>query len=353
MKRPYAVILGLAVIIAAGVIWRLNGQAPAADTATPSVQVSVVPLSSGTLPATLTANGSIGAGAGAEQTVTVAGGGIIAAIPVIQGQAVSAGQTLAVIAPDPQSKNDLQKAKSALNAARANRAHIAALLASHLATTADLATAEQALSDATNTLAALNATGTGTARTLTAPAAGIVSAVLASPGTLLPAGTALLRIINTAALVANIGMAPADAASVKPGDTAVVTLLDSGADIPGQVLQTTAMPDPQTGLTNVALSLQGAATPGIQVKAVITTAILTGYVLPRDCIQSDDKGDYGYQVDTKNIAHRVAVHVLGSAGTHLVIAPGLDTSMPFVTTGAYQLDDGTLVRLANPAGATN
>jgi RND family efflux transporter MFP subunit len=353
MKRSYGAITAIAVLAAAGIIWKMTGTAPPADTATPSVQVSAIQLTSGTLPATLAAYGSIGAGAGAETTMTVASGGIVAAMPVIQGQAVTPGQTLAVIAPDPQSKSDLQKAENALNAARANHAHVAALLASHLATTADLAAAQQALSDATNTLTALQASGTGTTRTLTATSAGIVSAVLASPGALLPAGTALLRIIDTDALVANIGMAPADASAVQPGDAAMVKMLDSGTNIPGKVLQATAMPDSQTGLINVVLSLQGAATPGASVKAVITTATLTGYVVPRDSVQTDDKGDYGYQIDGKNIAHRVTVHVLGHAGENVIIAPDLDTTMKFVTAGAYQLDDGALVRLNTQAGATN
>lgn len=353
MKRPYVVIAGLALLIAAGVIWHLNGQAPAADATTPSVQVSMVSLTPATLPATLTAYGSIGAGAGAEATITAAAAGNIAAIDVVPGQAITPGQALAVIAPDPQSKNDLQKAETALGAARASRAHVAALLASHLATSADLAAADQALSDASGTLAALKASGTGSTRTITATGAGIVSAVLVSPGALLPPGTAILRVINTGTLVANIGMAPADAEKLHMADAATLTLLDTGATIPGRVQQITAMADSQTGLTNVVLSLQAAASPNQAVKAVITTATLSGYVVPRDSVQTDDKGDYGYQVDPKHIAHRVAVHILGHAGDKLVIAADLDSAMPFVTAGAYQLDDGTLVRTAPPAGATN
>jgi RND family efflux transporter MFP subunit len=354
MKKSYAAIGVFAAIVGAVVIWEMNSAPPAPPgNDQPSVAVSTILLTPGSLPATVSAYGSIGAGAGAEDAITIGAGGIVAAIPVIPGQAVAAGDTLVVISADSQSIADLRKAENALVAARANRAHVAALLATRLATNADLASADQALSDATSTMAALRATGAGTNRTVTAPFDGVVSAVLAAPGMLQPSGAVLLRLIDTHTLVATVGLPPAQGAALKPGDAAAVTLLNAGAIISGRVLETAAMLDPQTGLDDVTISLDGPAPLGEPVRAIITTGTLSGYVVPRDAIQSDDKGDYAFQVDAQNIAHRVSVHVLGGAGDQTVLAPDLNQSMPMVTTGAYQLDDGTAVRMAGSPGAAN
>jgi RND family efflux transporter MFP subunit len=354
MTKSYTAILVLAVIVVATIIWETNGapQAPPGNDQ-PSVAVSTIALTPNSLPATVSAYGSIGAGAGAENAITIGAGGIIAAIPVIQGQQVAAGATLAVIAADPQSIADLRRAETAVTAARGNRAHVAALLASRLATNADLANADQSLSDAETTLAVLRATGAGTNRTISAPFAGVISAVLAAPGTLQPPSAVLLRLIDTHTLVATVGVPPGTAGAVQPGDPAALTMLNSGAVISGRVLSAAAMLDPQTGLTDVTISLDGPAPLGEPVQAVITTGTLSGYVVPRDAVQNDDKGDYAFQVDAKNIAHRVSVHVLGSAGDQTVLAPDLNATKPLVTTGAYQLDDGTAVRMAGSSGALN
>jgi len=119
------------------------------------------------------------------------------------------------------------------------------------------------------------------------------------------------------------------------------------------VLASAAMLDPQTGLTDVTISLNGPAPLGEPVQALITTGTLSGYVVPRAAVQNDDKGDYAFQVDARNIAHRVDVHVLGGAGNQTVLAPSLNAAMPLVTTGAYQLDDGMAVRMADAAGASH
>jgi hypothetical protein len=129
--------------------------------------------------------------------------------------------------------------------------------------------------------------------------------------------------------------------------------LNAGAVISGRVLAAAAMLDPQTGLTDVTIALDAPAPLGEPVRAAITTGTLTGYVVPRDAVQTDDKGDYAFQVDGQNIAHRIAVHVLGGAGDRIVLAPDLDTAMKLVTTGAYQLEDGAAVRMAGAAGASH
>lgn len=324
-------------------------------TANPNIQqvalVSTIKLASGSLPATAEVYGQVVAAPGAEITITLPASGIVSALPITTGQRVMADEAVAMIVPDAQSVAELHKAENAVKAARANRAHVAALLTSRLATSADLAAADQSLADAAATLAALNATSTGVARAVVAPQSGIVSAILTTPGSMQPAGAALLRIIGADSLVALVGATPAQAMTMKFGNTARVTILSTGAVLPANLTQLDGMVDPQTGLIGVTLALRGTPLLGASVDAVVTTGMLSGYIVPRDAVQTDQQGDYVFQIDEHNIAHRVAVHLLGTQGGKTILAPSLNTAMPMVTTGAYQLDDGAAVRLDGPTGA--
>lgn len=352
MKRPTAIIVaGLIALFGYGLFRTLaSAPAPTQSDATPSVLVDTQILQPGSLPASLSAYGSLQPGPDADQIVSMAGGGIISSIKVIAGEPVSKDQALAEIVPDPQSLADYKKAVSAVTVAEANRSHVAALLATHLATNADLATADQGLADAQGALAALKATGAGMPRTVNAPFAGVVGAIAVAPGSLQPAGTAILHLMKSNALSAMIGVAPAQASAINPQDHAAVRILGTDRTIPGHVMQITHMADPQTGLFTAAIALdtQNGVNAGTPVEAMITTGTWRGYVVPRDAVQNDEKGDYIFIADAKNIAHRVAVHIIGKDGDKTVIAP--DDVKPgtiLITTGAYQLDDGAAVRMAD------
>jgi RND family efflux transporter MFP subunit len=350
MKRSRVWAL-LAAVVVAGALYDVLARSPAPQSApNPSVLVETIQLAPGALPAVVTGYGSVRPGPGAQRDLALGGGGIVSQFLVGPGERVAADAALAQIRPDPLSVAELRKAQGGLTAARANAAHIAALLSAHLATRADLAAAEQGVQDATATLAALRANGTGVARTLRAPQAGIVAALLVQPGTPQPAGTAILRFVAASGLVAAIGLPPDQAAAVRPGDTAKLTLLESGVSQNVQVNAVGAMLDPQTGLTPIRLSLGAGATLGAPLAAAITTGRISGYVVPRDAVQSDAQGDYVFQVDRQHVAQREAVRVLGVLGQQTVIAQTLDPALPLVTQGNYQLSDGMSVREQKAGG---
>ena len=168
----------------------------------------------------------------------------------------------------------------------------------------------------------------------------MTSVAAIAPGSLLPAGTILFKLAAPGALVVSAGLPEAVAARVIPGDTAALTLLNTGAKRSAAVTQRAAMLDPQTGLVDVTLAPQGPVLLGEPVALTITTGSVTGYQVPRDALLNDAEGDYVFQLDAHGIAHREAVHVLEPDGAMTVLAPDLDPAMPLVTTGAYQLDDG-------------
>jgi len=57
-------------------------------------------------------------------------------------------------------------------------------------------------------------------------------------------------------------------------------------------------------------------------------------------VLNDEQGNYVFQLDAHGVAHREVAHMLEPDGVVSVLAPDLDSSMPLVTTGAYQLEDG-------------
>ncbi len=282
---------------------------PADDSPMPVANVDTIQLVRRTVPVQIPAFGSIAAGPGAAN-ITLAAPGIVMSVQVRPGQVVAAGQVLAHIAPDPQSVADLRKAEDNLQAAQVARAHVAALLAAHLATASDLAASVQAENDAAGGLTALRVLGTGVTRTVTAPFAGIVTSVTAMPGGVSPAAAPLFGLVPPNGLVAVAGLPEASSLRVQPGDAATLTALNTGTRLRAIVVQRAAMLDPQTGLVDVTLASQGAVPLGEPVALTITAGSVTGYPVPRDAVLEDAQGDYVFQLDARGIAHREPVHVL-------------------------------------------
>lgn len=336
MKKILAIAI-LAAVVAA-IVYSRTRPAPADDTPPPVAQVATISLQRGVFPVQITAYGSITAGA-AERSITLQSPGIVTAILAAQGQAVTAGEPLARVVPDAQSAADLSKARDAVRAAEAQRRHVAALLASHLATQADLAAAAQTAQDAKANLRALRSLGTGTAYLIGAPVNGIVTAIMARPG-MLPAGTELFRLAAANGLVASAGLPEADAAQIRPGDGATLTALNSATRIPAKVALRGAMLDPQTGLIDITLDPQGDLPLGEPLCVTITKGSVTGDAVPRDAVRNDENGDFVFQLDSQGIAHRQPVRLLEQYGGLSILAPDLNPAMPVVTTGAYQLEDG-------------
>jgi hypothetical protein len=109
------------------------------------------------------------------------------------------------------------------------------------------------------------------------------------------------------------------------------------------------MLDAETGLIDVTLSPKAAVMLGEPVAVSITSGSVIGDVVPRDAVLSDAAGDYVYQLDGKNIAHRKNVEVLEPDGDNLVLAPDLNPSMRLATAGAYQLSEGMTATLQGAA----
>ncbi len=98
-------------------------------------------------------------------------------------------------------------------------------------------------------------------------------------------GTALLELAPPGNLVLQVGVAPASASSIRPGNAAQVTPVGGSQAYAGRVTLRGAIVDPSSGLVPVQISLPpGAFFPGQTAEAAITIGTVQGYVVPHSAI---------------------------------------------------------------------
>ena len=312
----------------------------------PSVLVTTTKVRKGSLPHTVSAYGAVQADPSARQSVMAPTAATVAKIYVRLGEVVDKRAPLIELQPNPQTSADYAKARSAFQAANAQVRHTRELLSQYLATRQQLVDAEKAQSDARAALEALKTQGAGGPNVIKSPFRAAVTRIDTSTGTLVTEGTALLELAPPGALVLKVGVVPADATAIEPGDKAIVKALGRDTTMDASVLLRGGVVDPSNGLVPVEIGLpKDSMLPGETAVATITTASIEGFVVPHAAIQIGDSG-HPYVVQVfGNAAKLVPVRVLDAEGGKDVVAGKLDLKAPLVVSGAHQLQDGMKVRL--------
>jgi membrane fusion protein (multidrug efflux system) len=345
IRRPIAVAATFALSAAMALpLAHADGQASG-----PSVLVTLSPLKAGSLPSTVIAYGSVGAANAGRKTIMAPESAVIGEIYVRLGEQVPAGAPLVQLTPSPASAAAYLQAKSALTVAQQLVASTEKLVALHLATAQELASAKKSEIDARSQLRALQAVGAGGAKIVRAPFPAIVTALPSVPGAIVTEGAALMDLAAPGRLVLTVGVVPAQAGQIHAGDAAQVTVVGGSRPVAGRVLLRGAVAESDTGLVPVDVALPpGQLLPGEMAEAVITTGERRGYVVPHKAILVNDSGAPYVVQAVNSVAHKVSVRILDAYGDQDVIAGALDAQAPLVLTGNYQLDDGMRIRLADP-----
>lgn len=343
----------MAFAILAGSAAPIFAAPPALAAGQPSVLVTIAKVRKGSLPHTVSAYGTVQADPSARQAMMAPAAATISKIHVRLGEVVDKGAPLIELQPSPQTSADYAKARSALHAADAQVRHTRELLSQYLATRQQLVDAKKAQSDARAAFRALKMQGAGGAKTINAPFRAAVTKIDTSVGTLVTEGTALLELAPPGALVLKIGVVPAEAAAIKPGDKAVVKALGRDKTVEGSVLLSGGVVDPNDGLVPVEIGLpKDAMLPGETATATVTTASVAGFIVPHAAVLIDDNGHpYVVQVIGK-VAKLVPVRILDADGDNDVVSGKLDLKAPLVLSGAHQLQDGMKVRFSDTQRTT-
>lgn len=318
-----------------------------AATPTPTVLVGAIRPTQGSLPALITAYGSVAPSVAGMQTFSEAQPGQIAQLLVASGSSVRAGQPLAVFVTAPSSRSTYEQAVSALVASQKQRASTAQLLSQQLATTDQLTQADKAVSDARTALAALRAEGAGTPRhTIVAPFAGVVTNVAVAQGDRTAAGAAILTLARAGGIVVTVGVDPSLRGSLAAGQPAMLRRLSGGGTLAGRVVRVDGALNATTRLVDVDLTFPaGLLLPGEAMQVGIETGRVGGWVVPHAAVVTTGQKPHVFQIAAGK-AKAVPVTVRLSSDKGDVVEGQLDPARPLIVDGAYQVGDGDAVRQA-------
>lgn len=283
------------------------------------------------------------------QHLNLAVAGQINSIAVSPGQSVAQHDLLLRVTTDPAARRDYQQAESALASARSEFERTQALRKDNLATAAELAAARKTLDDARAALAAERALGSDRPEhALRAPAAGVVQSIHVSQGERVSAGQALVDFSPSRGLIAQLGVQPGDAATLKTGmPVHIATSYPPEQSGMGALIMVGRAVDAGSHLVRVQASLPAdmmdSAVEGMPIKARIRTDQLEAWAVPRNAVVSDDKGHYLFQLNNGH-AVRKSVKLLFPQGNTVGVSAALDSALPVIVTGAYELSDGDAVR---------
>ncbi|MDX2219888.1 MAG: efflux RND transporter periplasmic adaptor subunit [Burkholderiales bacterium] len=354
LAAPLSAALLIAVVAA-------QDKKPAAGTSSkPALTVTVTKPQQAELPVALAASGNIAAW---QETIIGAevNGLRLSDVRVNVGDSVKAGQVLATFAPETvqaevaQQKAAVAEAEAARDEAAANVAR-----ARSLADTGALSkqqveqflnagkSTEARLQSAQAALAAANIRLKNTQ--VVAPDDGIISARMATLGSVAQPGQELFRLIRDGRLEWRGEVAAADLARVKPGQRVVLTLPGNGpgGKATGRVRQIAPTIDERTrnGLVYVDIIERGSARAGMYVKGDFDLGNAAALTVPQQAVVVRDGFSHVFIVGADNRVARIRVTTGRRNGERVEVLQGLKAEQAVVAAGAGFLNDGDLVAVS-------
>jgi membrane fusion protein (multidrug efflux system) len=321
----------------------------------PVVLIQSAPLRQKQIKDVVTGVGAVTASDEATTDISFLHAGQIASLDVQTGERVTKGQRLAELTADPAAIQNYDRAVAAVSFAKQDLERTQTLLNQHLATNAQVATAQKAHGDALAALATEKKIGDDKpVEFATAPFDGFVVKLMVALGDRIQPNTALMKLSRTdvGARIA-VGLPADQAARVARGMDATITAIMSlkPQQIAANVGGVSGSVNPATRLIDCWLTLSSAVDKipeGTTVTVAIVVAQHSGWVVPRQTVLKDDKDSYLFQVDGTT-AHRIEVQTGIETDDETEVTGPFDPSRPVVVQGNYELREGMTVRGSSPA----
>ncbi len=321
-----------------------------------ALSVSAVSPSNGPLGLQLQANGNVAAWQ--EAIIGAEVNGLkLTEVRVNVGDVVKKGQVLATFSAD-GARADVLQAQASLAEAQATAAEAAAnaARARTLQDTGALSTQQivqftTAESTAKARVDAARAMLTNAQvrlknGQLTAPDNGVISARLATVGSVVGAGSELFRMIRQGRLEWRAEVTSTELARLKPG-TAVTVTAASGTQVQGKVRMVAPTVDAQTrnALVYVDLPQSPDIKAGMFAKGEFALGSSNALTLPQQAIVLRDGFTYAMRIDANNKVSQIKLQTGRRVGDAVEITQGAKAGERYVATGAAFLADGDTVKV--------
>ena len=187
---------------------------------------------------------------------------------------------------------------------------------------------------------------------IVSPIDGVVTDRPVYPGEIAAAGSPILTVMNLSQVVARTHIAQQEAATLKVGDPATISVPGQPPDIKGKVTLVSPALDPNSTTVEVwvqAPNPGGRLKPGIAARVTIVgQTVRQAIVAPASALLTDPDGVTSVIVlDTDNKPHKQKVKVGIRSGNDVQITDGLKGGERVVTVGAFELnseDDPVLAK---------
>jgi multidrug efflux pump subunit AcrA (membrane-fusion protein) len=189
------------------------------------------------------------------------------------------------------------------------------------------------------------------------PIDGVVTERPLFAGETVAAGSTLLTVMDTSALLAKIHISQLLAQQLKIGNPAVVTVPGMEDPVPAKVSLVSPALDPGSTTIEIWVRIKnkdGALKVGTPVHVSIQTKTASNALkIPVSALLTAQDGSTSVMVaGADGIAHKKAVQTGIRDGNDVQITSGIAPTDMVITEGAYGLDDGTKVKLVSAVGDT-
>ncbi len=183
------------------------------------------------------------------------------------------------------------------------------------------------------------------------PISGVVADRQLYAGETATAGVPLLVIVDSSKIIAKAHLAQQQAALVKVGDAAEITVPGLEKRVAGNITVISPSVDPNSTTIEVwvqADNPEGNLRPGSSARVSIAVAkVAEAMVVPAESVLTSSAGKTTVMVVGKNhVAHQVEVKTGVRQANLIQIAEGVNAGDTVVASGAYGLPDGTQVQVA-------
>lgn len=340
---PARVSLFTALLIVGGAL-ACTGDDPAAEPVSSARPVTTAMAVDTALALPLRATGVLAAREETDLGFTV--GGVLAAVMVRPGDRVRQGQVLARL-DAAQVNAQVDAATAQLDKAERDLARALRLLADSVVTRT---TADDART-ARDAAAAAVAVARFAQRTamISAPADGVILERRADPGTVVGAGTAVVRFGGSGdGTVFRAALPDRDRLRVRVGDRAEVALDAAGGEVlRGTVVEVAAAPTAGTGTWSVEIALPGAAAlpRGLTGTATIRSGeAMTVRMIPIEAVVEANQSAGVVFTVQDGVARRHEVQLGAMENGRVIVRDGLSPGARVITAGAAWLTDGESVQ---------